>query len=533
MPTKPMIDKPEGDPRHGRWQPAREFAPSVVREEEPLWARRAGLGGLMLVVLGGVALLVSAAGRTSGLIGPNLGSLCLVVGLAALLFHASADRELQIRRSYEVFGLLWLAAAAGLFILMAARPANAGGLFGSGFLCLLGALLFLLASVRHETDATWRQAIVLGIGVLGALLALVGFIGGNVRTGDFLLPYGLLLSLAGLAYLWAFVGLVGTSDPRGYKAGLGIGLLGLVFFVLALARSFLPQLFFTWGWRARPDPYLVPTGLLLMGLGFLYVVISAALCSDNTLVVMTRRELAAYFYSPIAYIVLFAVTVIGWVMFLFFLDLVAGEGKTPLPEPIVQYYIISWWPIISVIIIVPVVTMRLLSEEKRTGTLEVLLTAPLGETTVVLSKFLAALIFFMLLWVPWGLFLVALRVWGGEPFDYLPLLSFFLGLACSGAGFLGLGLFFSSLTRNQIASAILTFVGMLTLTIVYFAKNMMRGQASGGGPWTTILRHISYVDLWMDNLTGLVSPKFLVFWASLAILSLFLTVKVLESRRWS
>src|SRR5438874_12989983 len=98
----------------------------------------------------------------------------------------------------------------------------------------------------------------------------------------------------------------------------------------------------------------------------------------------------------------------------------------PIFEPIVQYFILDWPPVICVIFIVPVLTMRLLSEEKRTGTLEVLLTAPVNESTVVLSKFLACLILYLVLWAPWGLFLVALRIIGGQPFDYQALMSFFI-----------------------------------------------------------------------------------------------------------
>src|SRR5256885_1271092 len=87
-------------------------------------------------------------------------------------------------------------------------------------------------------------------------------------------------------------------------------------------------------------------------------------------------------------------------------------SSSPLADPIIHFYFIAWWPVITTIFIVPVLTMRLLSEEQRTGTLEVLFTAPVGETVVVVSKFLASWIFFLLAWVPWGLFLVALRVEG-------------------------------------------------------------------------------------------------------------------------
>jgi ABC-2 type transport system permease protein len=177
--------------------------------------------------------------------------------------------------------------------------------------------------------------------------------------------------------------------------------------------------------------------------------------------------------------------------------------------------------------------MRLLSEEQRTGTLEVLLTAPVDEGPIVLSKFLAAFIFFMMIWLPWGLFLVALRVEGGQPFEYHPLLTFFIALACSGAGFLSMGLFFSSLTRNQIAAAILTFMGMVVLTGFFFGKEILRNRAGGSDSvWVSVLQHMSWIDLWWTSMEGMLAPRMLIFHVSAALFWLFLGVKVLESRKW-
>jgi ABC-type transport system involved in multi-copper enzyme maturation permease subunit len=186
-------------------------------------------------------------------------------------------------------------------------------------------------------------------------------------------------------------------------------------------------------------------------------------------------------------------------------------------------------PVVSVIIVVPVLTMRLLSEERRTGTLEVLLTAPVDEPAVVLSKFIAAWVFFMALWVPWGLFLVALRWEGGQPFDWRPLLSFFIGLACSGASFLSMGLFFSSLTRNQIASAVLTFMGMMLLVSLFFIIRMLPAASD----WRTLATHVSFINLWQSTLEGKLVPRDLLFPLSATVFWLFLTVKVLEARKWS
>lgn len=530
MVSKAVTERTPEQDDLSRWQGPRERAPSVMREDEPKVARMVGFFGILFLALGAMGLVVFAYGRVSR-VGPGLASFCAVLGLACLLFHASRDRDQQVRRLYGAFGFLTLLAAI-IFAVVPSQLGPAGTLFlPYSVPCLLLSLLFLLSFAHNETDPLWRDRTLWVLGGVGAALTLTGFVGGNI-SNNFLLPYGVILLVLGLGYLWAFVGQEGITSDLGYRAGVGMGVLGVLVFLVALGRSALPPLLHAWGMSARPTPFLVPGGLLLMGLGLLYAAMSAGLCSDNRVVVMTRRELAAYFYSPIAYIVLFGLTVMGWILFIIFTGLIVDQsmpGRTPLVEPVIRYYIIDWFPIICVIFVVPTLTMRLLSEEQRTGTLEVLLTAPVEESSIVLSKFLAVLIFFMAVWVPWGLFLVALRVLGGEPFDYRPLLSFFIALAATGAGFVSMGLFFSSLTRNQIAAAILTFVGMLGLTMLFFAKRSMAPESTG----FIVLKYVSYIDLWIDSLEGTLSLRHLMFHVSAAILWLFLTVKVLEARRWS
>src|SRR5262249_53320611 len=144
-------------------------------------------------------------------------------------------------------------------------------------------------------------------------------------------------------------------------------------------------------------------------------------------------------------------------------------------EPIVQYYFFALIPVLAVILQVPAITMRLLSEERRTGALEVLLTAPVSEAPVVVGKFLATWIFFMVCWVPAGLFLIALRIETGQEFDYRPLLSFYAALAACGAAFVAIGLFFSALSSNQIVAAVLTFAVMLGLMMCFFIKQETTG----------------------------------------------------------
>jgi ABC-type transport system involved in multi-copper enzyme maturation permease subunit len=201
------------------------------------------------------------------------------------------------------------------------------------------------------------------------------------------------------------------------------------------------------------------------------------------------------------------------------------------PEPILLRYIFNFFPVLTLVVAVPMTTMRLLSEEQRSGTLEVLLTAPVGEWSVVLSKFFAALVFFMLAWCTWAVYPVAFRYMARESFDYRPLLSFLLGMTTMSAGFLAMGLFFSSLTRNQIIAFIMAFVGMFMLTALAWFM-WMKEEAGTGTSAVQSLKHIAYLQHLSDLARGQVHIQYLVFHVSCAIFWLFLTVKVLEARKW-
>jgi ABC-type transport system involved in multi-copper enzyme maturation permease subunit len=539
MTTNTVTEEREESQQAGPdWQLPDELAPSAVRPDEPVFARLIGMVGLFVVLVAGMAWWMNAAGKTTlitAILGPILAPLFVFVGLGALLFHAVWDRDFQVRRAYMFLGSAWL--ALGTVLSLIARDGSYGAMFlpwGAG--CLFLGLLFLMAFLRQETDAMFRERVLLVLGAIGVLLGAAGFLFSNVST-DFLLSHGFAMMLLGLLFWCVFIGFTGVASNLGYWAALALGALGMLGFLTALARSVLPPLLASWDWIKPTLPYAMPAGLMLMGVGLLYILISVSLWSDSRLVVMVRRELAAFFFSPIAYLVLFGIVVVAFTVFLNFVhqlwmaDPFTGRSQAvPRLEPILMFYIVHIVPVMCATFIVPVLTMRLLSEEHRAGTMEVMLTAPLDETTVVISKFLAAFVFFMLIWLPFGLNLIALRWEGGNEFDYRPILSFFIALACSGAGFVSMGLFFSSLTRNQLTAAILTFVGMLLLLFIYFLKG--DDESAQTNIWTMMLSHISYIDLWFKSLQGRLASRDLVFHLSATVFWLFLTVKVLESRKW-
>jgi ABC-type transport system involved in multi-copper enzyme maturation permease subunit len=517
-----------GESHPGGWSQPAETAPSVMREDQPALARALGLFGAALVTFGGAALIISRFRPTA--VGGGWAVFSLTAGIAAMLFHAAFDREVQYRRLYTYFALLSL--VVGAFLCVLPYPNAAGDQFGMGFLCLSLALLFQTAVLRNETDPGVRKLIETACLGAGTILAAIGLVGGTLKV-EFLAPVGLLLSLLGLAYLIAFVASRGTDNELAYRAGLGLALAGTAVYLIALGRSVYPPLML-WFRKGGPAPheYLVPAGFLLMGVGAAYLFAALLLVSDNRYVVLIRRELGSFFYSPIAYIVLVAYTIahgVGYGMFL----LQALSDPRPIMEPIVSGFFLQWLVVIVTILIVPVLTMRLLSEEHRSGTFEVLMTTPVSELAVTLSKFIAAFLMFLVTWLPFGLLLIALRIMGGTPFDFRPLLSFYIALSVTGAAFVSIGLFFSSLTKNQIGSAVLTCVAMVVLTMVLLVRFMIQGRQGAGSNWLVLLHHISYLDVWVDSLDGRLMPMYLIFHASVAIFFLFLTTKVLEARKWA
>lgn len=407
MSSKAITEKKEAPHPAPRWHVAREVAPSVVEAEQPLLPRLVGGIGLFLVVIGGVPLASRfGASRVffrvlSELLPVWLSAPFAVVGLGCLLYHALRDADFQIRRAYMAMGLGWL--GVGLLVTFWPVAGSDGTVIGQrflpyGFIVFVLGLLFLLTFVRNETEVYVRDLITYLIGGLGGVMAICGFLFGSISQ-KFLFPEGSALILLGLVFACAFVVVRGAGDRLGYWAGWGIGLAGGAAFLVAFLRSFV--------FRNPLEPYTLPDGLVLMVAGVLYGAASMALVSDRPFVVMARRELGALFLSPIAYTVLLGFAAIGGFLFarfvLSYLYVLTTEGPGALsqPEPVVALYFQNVFLVICAIFVVPVITMRSLSEEQRTGTMEMLLTLPIDETTVVLSKFFAAWLFFILVWLPW------------------------------------------------------------------------------------------------------------------------------------
>lgn len=502
-------------PTEGPLAPVQLVGPSEMRADEPALPRVVGMIGAAFVIFGGMALLFHVSGRAVR-VGPGWSMLVLVMGMCGLLFHAAFDRDVQFRRLYGGFAALALVIGA---VLAVYPHPQVGGQFKWAVPCLFVALLFALAFLRNEDDAQYRDVAQYGLGGAGLVMAAVGLFGGSLR-GEFLLSYGLALAVLGLLYLAAFIGSRGISDDRAYYGALLLVAGGLAVVLVSLGRALFTD---------AGTTYFTSYGSALLVLGLVYVLTGGVMASDSAFAVLTRRELGSFFYSPLAYLTLVGFVVLAWSSYFVFIDALLRADPEDLVEPIITLYVWGIFPVFTTVVIVPLLTMRLLSEEQRTGTLEVLLTAPVDEPTVVLSKFVAGLVTFLMMWVPFGLFLLAIPLSGGNAPDYRPMISFGIALAVSGSAFVSAGLFFSSLTRSQIASGVLTLVFMMLLTLTYFVAASLERE---GGGLPTVLRHMSFLHLWRQALDGIIIVKYLLFWVSLSVVFLFLTLKVLESRKW-
>jgi ABC-2 type transport system permease protein len=535
MSSRAIKPKRDGNIQAAAWQSIEERAPSLLREQGPSLPRYVALFSLILVTVGGAALLFHAAGQRY-LIGTGFGFFMLAVGVTGLLYHAFNEKDFQFRRLYGALAVLFAVVSA--FLKLAPIGGSTGGAFlPYGALSLFLTLGFLLSFAKNESDLLLRKYALNFLAFIALANVITGFIGGALLSKEisegFLETTGVIHLVIGLLFALGFVAMEGISTPRGLWAGRAIGVFGAALILVGLVRSLLPWVYTQLNLSGRPAGFFLPSGLILIYIGVEYWIAYLGICSDNKLVVLTRRELGSIFYSPIAYIVMIGTAIIGWFNFVVFInqifDAPGGMGPRLVPEPIFFHFMIAFLAVIPLIIVVPIITMRMLSEEKRTGTLEVLLTSPVNEWHVVLAKFLAGLRFFMLCWALWCVFFIGLRIEGGESFDYRPIITFLIALFCMGASFIAMGLFFSSITRHQVLAAVLTFMAMMALTAMYWMK-----QFTAEYPWlNTTIGYVSYLDLLISCTRGTITPRLLVLFLSVAAFWLFLTTKVLESRKWS
>jgi len=232
---------------------------------------------------------------------------------------------------------------------------------------------------------------------------------------------------------------------------------------------------------------------------------------------IARREISGYFYSPIAYVALTVFLLAAG--FFFQRDFDPGQ-----PAGLRNVFDQMVW---ALVFIVPVLCMGLLAQEWATGTVETLFTAPVGETDVVVGKFLGALGFFGVLLAPTLVYVILLRLY--SRLDLGPIFSGYPGLILVGSMFVAVGLFCSSLTRSQVVAAVTTVALLFVITI---APYLLQQYASQLTPFWRGVADYGVYNRYVDFSKGVIDTGHVVFFLALTAVFLFLTVKILEARRW-
>jgi ABC-2 type transport system permease protein len=250
--------------------------------------------------------------------------------------------------------------------------------------------------------------------------------------------------------------------------------------------------------------------------------------------IMCRKELRSYFTSPIAYLLLTMFAFIfGWFFwnvlgYFVSMGMAAMQRGQMFPMNVNEEVIRPLLSNVGVVglFFIPLITMRLFAEEKRTGTIELLATSPIRDLEVILGKWLAAMVLYGCMLLVTALnFAFIFRY--GHP-DWKPLVIGYLGLYLQAGALLAVGTFISTLTRNQIIAGAATFAVCLMLWILEWV--------SGGGfenaTWAQVLAYLSVITHYESFSKGMLSSKDAIFYVSLIFLGLFLTARSMESLRW-
>ena len=245
----------------------------------------------------------------------------------------------------------------------------------------------------------------------------------------------------------------------------------------------------------------------------------------NNLLALTSRELKAFWYSPIAYVVsgLFLVLQ-GGVFWL--LVTVLNDPRVDPSFTMSEFFFggtFFFW--FSVLMMTPLLTMRAFSEEKRTGSIELLLTAPVTDTQVVVSKFLGAWLSYIMMWVFTISFFIVMQRW--VAIDWGATLIGYLGTWLLGGVLIAIGLLASSLTRNQVIAAVLGFVSILLLFSIGILDAFVKDPEA-----SQLIRYLSLLDHLQDFAKGILDTRPLIFYLSLTTIGLFLTGRIISSPRW-
>jgi ABC-2 type transport system permease protein len=251
----------------------------------------------------------------------------------------------------------------------------------------------------------------------------------------------------------------------------------------------------------------------------------------NNVLAIAQRELRAYFASAVGYVSIALFLVIFGLMYGAIVDFFAKQSVGMMPggpqsANINQQLIRPLFLNMSVVFlfVLPLVTMRSYSEEKRSGTIELLLTSPVTDLQIILGKFAGAFFLYLVILAATLVHMGLLFLYGNP--DWRPVATGYLGMLLFGAAFIAMGLFISSMTSSQVIAGIGTFALALVLWIIDWLSSAFgpTGQA--------VLTYLSMTEHLDDFVKGVIDTKHIVYYLSLAAFGLFLTARSVDTERW-
>lgn len=235
--------------------------------------------------------------------------------------------------------------------------------------------------------------------------------------------------------------------------------------------------------------------------------------------IIFRREVGQYLTSPIAYLIAFGLLLITGLYFNY--DLAISATRKPVEPALIPYFLS-----LVMVFCAPLLTMRMLAEEKREGTLELLLTAPVNDNAIVIGKFLGAWFYYSLLLgltLTYQLILVQIT----QP-DVSHMISAYIGIWLYGGATLAVGMIFSALTENQIVAA---FLSIATLLLLWLGD--LAGEVVANLDLARLIRQLTLSGHFTTSFAvGLVRAEDVAYYAGIIVIMLFISIRVVESHRW-
>lgn len=240
-----------------------------------------------------------------------------------------------------------------------------------------------------------------------------------------------------------------------------------------------------------------------------------------------KRELFAFFVTPLAWVLICVFLLVQGLHFFVLVEQFSAQvSATADVSPVSAFFGNTVLLYLILFLLVPAMTMRLFAEERRSGTAEGLLTAPVSTSAVVLAKYAAVLVVYVVMWAPTSLYLVILKRTGA--LDLHVALASYLGVFVVGAGYLAIGLLMSAMTKSQFLALVLTAMVILSLFVLGVGEFVARE----GTTMHAVCTHVSVWAAMADFSSGIVDSRRLVFYGTLTAVPLYFTVRVVDAWRW-